>query len=82
MSAHTPDPSHWQAICDKFPHIFEPPLGLPTESDIKHKINLLVLNALIHNHFQHHLSKNALDEVFKKINDLLETGWSQSSTNQ
>ena len=39
--------SHWQAILSEFPDVFDPPSGLPLESDIEHEIVFLDLNTPI-----------------------------------
>ena len=41
ISIYTADLSHWQAICDKSPDVFELPSGLPPMRDIVHESNLL-----------------------------------------
>ena len=47
MSAPTVDSSHWEAICNEYTYVSEPPLGLPPQKDIEHEINLLDQNAPI-----------------------------------
>ena len=43
VSAHTDDTSHWHAICDELPEVFEPPSGFPSERDIEQKTTMLEL---------------------------------------
>ena len=53
VSAPAADSFHWYAIYNKFPDVFEIPLGLLPEINIKPEINLLDPNAPIQNYNQY-----------------------------
>ena len=62
MFAPTADVSHCQAICEKFPDVFERLLGNHLR-DIEQEISLLDPNTIIQNYCQYQSNKYKLDVV-------------------